>query len=110
MLGAEKRGVQHLPNRRLKLSAASPDLGPQVLLPDGPALEADVVIRPGLEYRTARCRSVDLGATSDTGRATAGSVCVVEVARTASRAGWQVPHRGIGSEELRVAGTSAMRR
>jgi hypothetical protein len=29
---------------------------------------------------------------------------VVEVARTASRAGWQVPHRGIGSEQLRVAG------
>ena len=63
MLGAEKRGVQHLPSRRFELSAASPDLGPQVLLPGGPALEADVVIGPGLDYGTARRRSVDLEAT-----------------------------------------------
>ncbi len=36
--GAEERGVQ------VELLAASPDLGPQVLLPDGSVLEADVVI------------------------------------------------------------------
>ena len=63
MLGAEERGVQHLLRRRFEMSAATPDLGPQALLPGGPALEADVVIGPGLDYGTARRRSVDLAAT-----------------------------------------------
>ena len=33
-----------------------------MLLPHGPALEADVVIGPSLDYRTARHRSADLAA------------------------------------------------